>query len=169
VIVMALTDPDRQKLTKLAGLLGSAHDGEIINAARLAQRVLTAAGATWAELINPPAPVPLATPAAIDLARMAQLERDAFERGRKAGLAEQQSQQQQHFTSWPVLADHCLHQHDRLLTAFERDFLHDFLARRWTTPTVKQHRVFATIASRVGISLPAHSRPGSAGMMWGPP
>jgi hypothetical protein len=155
---MALAPPEQQRLARLLGMLGSAHDGEVLNAARLAQRLLATANMTWTELVATP---PALTPAEIDLARIAQLEADAFERGRRAGLAEQT----QGFTSWPLLADHCLHQCGRLLTPWETGFLADFIARRWTVPTAKQHPIFARIAARCGVPLPA-DRPGT---MWGTP
>jgi len=46
---MSLHETDLQKLTKLCGMLGSAHDGEIVAAARKATALLAARGATWAE------------------------------------------------------------------------------------------------------------------------
>jgi hypothetical protein len=41
----------RIKLTKMLGLLGSEHDGEVLNAARQVERLRTEIGATWADLI----------------------------------------------------------------------------------------------------------------------
>ena len=35
------------RLARLLGMLGSAHDGEIANAGRMAHRLVTACGVTW--------------------------------------------------------------------------------------------------------------------------
>ncbi len=40
------------KLAKLLGMLGSAHDGEVVNAARKAHELLRNSGATWCEVIG---------------------------------------------------------------------------------------------------------------------
>jgi len=49
---------DRQRLAKLLGMMGSAHDGEVIAAARHAERLLADAGLTWAEIVVPRLPAP---------------------------------------------------------------------------------------------------------------
>lgn len=38
---------DRDRLGKVLGMLGSAHDGEVLAAARQAHRIVSEAGATW--------------------------------------------------------------------------------------------------------------------------
>jgi hypothetical protein len=149
---MALAPAEQQKLARLLGMLGSDHDGEALNAARLAQRLVTAANLTWAELVAAPAAL---TPAEVDLRRVEQLERDAFERGRKAGLAEQQEVPR----SFPAWADHCLHQCPRLLTTWETTFLTDFVAKRWSVPTPKQRLVLERISVRCGVPLPPGAAP----------
>jgi hypothetical protein len=42
---------DRVKLTKLLGLLGSNHDGEVVAAARAAQRLVKDAGMQWEDVL----------------------------------------------------------------------------------------------------------------------
>ena len=44
---------DRERLTKLLGLLGSGHDGEIAAAGRMADALIRNAGVTWADVIAP--------------------------------------------------------------------------------------------------------------------
>ena len=44
---------DRDRLTKLLGLLGSGHDGEIAAAGRMADALIRNAGVTWADVIAP--------------------------------------------------------------------------------------------------------------------
>jgi hypothetical protein len=50
-----LSPAARQRLARLLGMLGSDHDGEVLNAARLADRLVRSAGATWHDVVRPPA------------------------------------------------------------------------------------------------------------------
>lgn len=43
----------RQRLAAVLGMLGSDHDGEVLNAARTAERLRRDAGVTWQELLAP--------------------------------------------------------------------------------------------------------------------
>jgi hypothetical protein len=43
----------RTRLVRLLGMLGSAHDGEIANAGRLASQLLRDLGLTWGDIIVP--------------------------------------------------------------------------------------------------------------------
>lgn len=45
----------RDRLARLLGMVGSAHDGEALNAARLADKLLRQTGATWFEILTDPA------------------------------------------------------------------------------------------------------------------
>lgn len=45
---------DRRKLARVLGMLGSAHDGEIVAAARNAHAIIRRAGMTWEEVLQPP-------------------------------------------------------------------------------------------------------------------
>jgi hypothetical protein len=54
----ALAPQEVDKLTKILGLLGSAHDGERASAAAKADALVRAAGLTWADVINVPPIVP---------------------------------------------------------------------------------------------------------------
>jgi hypothetical protein len=47
---------DRDRLAKLLGMLGSGHDGEVVNAARAADRVVRGSGLRWPDIAAPPAP-----------------------------------------------------------------------------------------------------------------
>ena len=44
---------DRARLVKLLGMLGSAHDGEVLNAARHIDAMLRASGGDWDKLLSP--------------------------------------------------------------------------------------------------------------------
>jgi hypothetical protein len=55
---MSLPPAFADRLVKLLGMVGSAHDGEALNAARLADKLLRDAGLTWADVIGTPAASP---------------------------------------------------------------------------------------------------------------
>jgi hypothetical protein len=46
------------RLARMLGMLGAAHDGEVVAAARQTERLRREAGATWPELLAPPLPEP---------------------------------------------------------------------------------------------------------------
>jgi hypothetical protein len=56
--VNALAEVDRARLTRLLGMLGSAFDGEVANAGRLADKLVRNAGLTWAAVLTPSLPPP---------------------------------------------------------------------------------------------------------------
>jgi hypothetical protein len=95
---MLATDPTalRLRLSRLLGMLGSAHDGEALNAARLADKLVRGAGLTWHEVLSlpPPSDPPL-----------------------DEGFADWPG-------GWRGAVAHCLRYGDHLLTAWEREFLH---------------------------------------------
>lgn len=66
---MTLHQNDLQKLAKLLGMLGSAHDGEVLAAARKAHNLLTAKGASWYDVLAIPETIQQAAPAHHALAR----------------------------------------------------------------------------------------------------
>ena len=57
-----ITSTDRTTISKLLGLIGSAHDGEALAAARKAHQLIVQRGATWPEVLGlatmPAAPAP---------------------------------------------------------------------------------------------------------------
>jgi hypothetical protein len=55
---MTAASLDRDRLAKLLGMLGSAHDGEIVAAARQPERLRADAGLTWPEILVPRLPPP---------------------------------------------------------------------------------------------------------------
>jgi hypothetical protein len=50
---LALAPEALDRLVKLLGMLGSAHDGEIANAGRKAHALVRQHGMTWADLLTP--------------------------------------------------------------------------------------------------------------------
>ena len=59
----ALAEADRDRLARLLGMLGSAFDGEVANAGRLADKLVRSAGLTWPDIIAPALPPPDREPA----------------------------------------------------------------------------------------------------------
>src|ERR1700719_372642 len=49
---------DRDRLARGLGMMGSAHDGEALAAARQAERLRAEAGLTWGEILLPRLPAP---------------------------------------------------------------------------------------------------------------
>ena len=49
---------DRDRLAKLLGMMGSTHDGEVVAAARQAERLRADAGLTWHEIVLAALPSP---------------------------------------------------------------------------------------------------------------
>jgi hypothetical protein len=45
-----------QRLVRLLGMLGSDHDGEVVNAGRMADRLVREHGLTWPDIIRPTPP-----------------------------------------------------------------------------------------------------------------
>jgi hypothetical protein len=56
-----LATAERERLARLLGMVGSAHDGEALNAARLADRFVRERGLTWPDVIAAPALTPPAS------------------------------------------------------------------------------------------------------------
>ena len=110
---------DREKLAKTLGLLGSAHDGEILAAARQAERMRREARMTWYDLILTALPAP---------------ERSAWPDSRTAGADDYL-----HY-----LADRMAD-----LTEWERDFVLSLRARPGRFLTQKQIDCVLKIAERV--------------------
>jgi hypothetical protein len=48
----ALAPADRERLARLLGMIGSAHDGEALNAARLADRLIRDRELTWFDVVT---------------------------------------------------------------------------------------------------------------------
>lgn len=51
-----IPDETRERLVKLLGMCGSDHDGEVTNAARMADQLVRQSGCVWADLIVMPRP-----------------------------------------------------------------------------------------------------------------
>jgi hypothetical protein len=122
----ALLPPaSRQRLVRFCGMLGSDHDGERANAARMADRLIREAGLTWEAVIAVPAALhrpasqaqPQPDPGASGMGRVAEAQR--------------------------ILA-----LHRALLTQWEADFLQNIAG--WRGPlSSRQQAVFDRIATKI--------------------
>jgi hypothetical protein len=50
--VTKVIELDRGRLTKILGMLGSSHDGEVVAAGRMADALVRSAGLTWPEILS---------------------------------------------------------------------------------------------------------------------
>src|SRR4051794_33584521 len=57
---------DRLQLSRILGMLGSRFDGEVLAAARQAERLRRDAGLTWRDIVQPPLPPPASGEAIAD-------------------------------------------------------------------------------------------------------
>lgn len=144
----------KRRLIQLLGMLGSHHDGEVLNAAKLAQRQLGATGLTWEELINGPAPEDH------DPEAFAQAFEAGYQEGLKQGYkkgyaaAEQALADQRSATSWPAFAQLLLDEYNAGLNQWELGFVETFIEKGWDEPTPRQQGVFERIARKFGLECP---------------
>ena len=149
-------DPDKKKrLIQLLGMMGSEHDGEILNAARLAQRLIGSEGLTWEEVLS-------SGNGKISQDDMQVLfnagHKKGYDEGYRRGLAEGHAKQPRavqpgtSFVSWVrTLRD--MYNDD--LTDWEQGFVDSFIQRGWSHPTPKQRAVFERIADKLDMECPS--------------
>lgn len=135
----------RRRLAQLLGMLGSRHDGEILNAAKAAQRQLGAIGLTWEELLN-------STTGHSDEV-LASAYQEGFASGYRKGLADAAANTIRRQT-WTTFAHELNQNHWQLLNEWEQGFVENFVEHGWPTPTPKQQAVFERIAQKLGLELP---------------
>jgi hypothetical protein len=119
-----LPAPELQRLVRMLGMTGSDHDGEALNAARAAYRLVRTHGLTWEEVLQAEPPVPVVV------------------------------QQPTTPRYWKNRAEECLFDHSQAISAWETDFLTDFLQdilRRGYALSVKQESVMRRIATKTGV------------------
>ena len=131
----------KDRLVHLLGMLGSAHDGEVLNAARAVLRTLGSMNMTWAELLQGNNDRQAIANAAYD-----QGFRDGIAANtQKAKTKIQQSQ------DWPAYARALQRQ---TLTSWEKGFVENFISRGWDSPTPKQEAVFRRMANKYKLPAP---------------
>jgi hypothetical protein len=136
-------DLDVVRLRKLCGMFSSSHDGEIANAARMADRLVRAAGLVWGDVLRPGLPPPREPfPDFAEHQRRARAAQaaDAAARAARAPPPED-------YAHWRVMVRHCASRASKL-SAREIDFLYS-LARRTREPTERQMAWLTAIYGRV--------------------
>jgi hypothetical protein len=138
---------DRERLAMILGMLGSAHDGEALNAARLAVRIVKEAGTSWPEVIDGGR---VATEAARSL--LAENENLQLENRQLQNqlarlrhpplpttwaLPQTPGEQAAQAIEWTAV-----------LSDWERSFVND-MSGRWRPPTQKQQQCLDKISSKI--------------------
>ena len=151
-----MLSPDkRTRLIQLLGMIGSSHDGEALNAARLAQRLIGGEGMTWEEVFDgvgggngsgrPPSG---------DLISKAYHKghADGFRDGLAKGHASATVKRAPAASGWQALARMLLDEYR--LTEWETGFCESFLTRGFDFPTEKQHGVFERMCRKFDQEMP---------------
>jgi hypothetical protein len=165
----------RLRITQLLGMIGSDHDGEVLNAARLVSRTLRHHKMTVAEFlgaVNSSAPTQngAANRAAWEEGRRAgyqegydkavKLASDAvaaeYTRGFTEGVKSAKSIGLKADRSWREWATDRIDNDREFLTQWEADFFTSFGSAARLTPTVKQYAIFCRVGERLRIALPEH-------------
>jgi hypothetical protein len=138
---------DRAKLTKLLGMLGSAHDGERAAAGKLASDLIRHAGLSWAEVLDGGADGALALDACRQLLAENEALRDELDRLR-AVTRPRPPQPYSMNNDWRDNVDNLLLWRDRL-NGWEQEFL-EGLSERWSDELTERQ---AAALARTGIRL----------------
>ena len=149
-----MLSPDKRKrLIALLGMIGSSHDGEALNAAKLAQKLIGAEALSWEEVFNGAGDsAPGASAALLQRRYMA-----GYEDGYRTGLAKGHAQSvagkfKPVPSDWQDLALSLLREFQ--LTSWEEGFCQSFVDRGWQTPTDKQRGVFERMCKKFDVDLP---------------
>jgi hypothetical protein len=135
---------DCGQLSRILGMIGSAHDGEVVNAGRLATRVLKEAGLTWPQLLTP---AEVAVSAARHLLAENDQLRDELARLKSAGLQPRPPRPFEEARTPPECVENLLLWPEHL-TTWEEKFLESLLKQRRSF-TPRQFEVLASIAEKV--------------------
>lgn len=137
--------PDkRTHLIKLLGMLGSDHEGEVLNAARMAQRLIGSEAMTWAEVMG--------------ATNGQYMDPGAYNAGYAAGYAkamsEDKARRHTKLMTWFVFVRELRDEYEDNLSEWEQGFVESFIGRGFARPTPRQRTVFENIAEKLGIDLP---------------
>lgn len=146
-----MNEDKRDRLIQILGMMGSAHDGEVLNAARLAQRLIGSEALTWEEVLKNIKPEPAnASPASYSAGYAS-----GYAKGLKDGYASAQSQTYRaRGLTWRGFAMDLKQQYFDNLTEWEQGFVESFVERGFNNPTPKQRAIFERIADGLGIDYP---------------
>lgn len=143
---VVLTDAEKARRDKLAGMLGSAHDGEICNAARFLQKMAAEKKVTLVELLTS-SPSSTSNGSSYDYS-------DYRDRQRERARREREEWERPSYglpRDWQdrLLWARQVHRVKSFMSPWELEFVGDILARGETRPTEKQ----AAIIQRILVKL----------------
>ena len=148
-----LTPDKRKRLIQLLGMIGSNHDGEALNAAKMAQRLIGGEGMTWQEVLD------TSGSGGGNEALLQRRYMAGYEDGYRTGLAKGHASAtvgEAKFkpipSDWQDLAKSFLREFE--LTSWEEGFCQSFVDRGWATPTDKQRGVFERMCSKFDVDVP---------------
>lgn len=128
---------DRKRLSQLLGMTASAHDGEALNAIKLANKMLKSAALSWPDILE----------GQYDQAFVKKVANDAYQAG-KADSAPKAPRKT--FAGYAkYLLGHCPDE----LSAWETEFLESWKDRHYP-PSDKQLAVFVRLAERLNVPIP---------------
>lgn len=146
---MKLPEAQARRLVQILGMLGSNADGEVVNAARKADRMLREAKLSWAELLNGETEKKWSDhdmDAAIKL---------AFKNGYNAAKedARDLAPTNRQPASFAAFALVMVRQYSNALSEWETEFCEDWTAKSYP-PSAKQRAIFERLAERTGVPMP---------------
>lgn len=167
-----MDETKKTQLIKFLGMTGSKHDGEALNAVRIANRLLGSLGITWEEVFRKD--IAGGRYSDEDLQKTAN---DAYELGAKDGYARGHAEGVKaggagkpvsgggpkwgigsgfnDVGSWRAFAKRLHEDYEDDMTEWEQGFVESFIARGFPKPTPKQQAVFERIAEKLGVECPA--------------
>lgn len=150
---MSISDKDRQRLVIILGMLGSAHDGEVLNAAKQAHRVVSAMKLSWSDVLdNAGCYTREQVQEVADLAYTRGLEEGkAVGRARVGAPLATKEVAGGPGSCWNKLARAFLDGGD--LSAWETEFFEDWATNAYS-PTEKQRSIFRRLCERYGEEYP---------------
>lgn len=144
----------RLRLTRLLGMIGSDGDGEALNAARMAQRLIGSEGLTWEEVLNSSGPAAMSD---ADMRRLFDAgHKQGYKEGYETGSADAKgtSFATVRRPTWVSFAKDIRDQHGSDINDWEEGFIDNYIDRGWANPTPKQRAVFERMADKLGLELP---------------
>lgn len=171
-----LTTDERARLIQLLGMMGSNYDGEVCNAAKLAQRLLSHHKLTWGEVLNGSATTSTSNAnraagggrggeaASYEKGFQAGLDRGAelaaaaikqeYLRGYSDGVKHAKHLGIKSNRSWREWAQDRVDHDEDCLSEWEINFFGSFAAGRYAVPSDKQRAIFQRVAARLDLELP---------------
>ena len=163
-IFMLLLDKHRQRLIQLLGMLGSGHEGEMVNAARLVCRFMTDHKLYWGDVIAEQIKLSVNGSASTGLGaanraagggrgeEAAEMKRKidaAYQAGFQAGVNSRKPN-----GDWKAWARSRANDDRDCISSWEFTFFSDFAGGRFAKPTAKQRAIFERVAERLDLELP---------------